>query len=166
MLNGKDFVSRNLFGERFDKNIYRNGFDLKYAQKGLTPTGKNIIEKFILQNKFKSNMMKHREEELFKAFHSKLPKRHSIDYRHVNSFNLNKNRGEEFKIRKRAIWKWGYRSKDEFGPLLIDKEYIFDKPKNKKYAVNQLPFKRPKEDGDYFDKDIHILGGIIENKFN
>ena len=54
MLTGKDFVSRNLFGERFDKNIYRNGFELQHAKKGLTPTGKNMIEKFILQNKYKS----------------------------------------------------------------------------------------------------------------
>ena len=163
MLSGKDFVSRNLFGERFDKNVYRNGYDLKYAQKGLTPVGKNIIEKFILQNKFKSNMMKHREEELYKAFHSKLPKRASIDYKRVDSFDFNKNRGEELKIKKRAIWKWGYRSKNEFGPLLVDKEYIFDKPKDPKAGIIQPPFRRPKEEGDYFDKDIHILGGKLEN---
>ena len=70
MLSGKDFVSRNLFGERFDKNIYRNGFDLHHAKKGLTPTGKNVIEKFILQNHNKAEMMKQREDELFRAFHS------------------------------------------------------------------------------------------------
>ena len=69
MLSGKDFVSRNLFGERFDKNVYRNGFDLKHAKKGLTPSGKDLVEKFILQNKFKSDLMKQREEELYKAFH-------------------------------------------------------------------------------------------------
>ena len=162
MLNGKDFVSRNLYGERFDKNIYRYGYDINHAKKGLTPIGKNIIEKFILQNKYKSNMMKKREEELYKAFHSKLPKRHSIDYRHIDSFNLNKNKGEEFKIKNRPIWKWGYQSKNEFGPLLVDKEYIFDLPKNIKYSLNQPPFKRPKEYGDFFDKDIHILGGNLE----
>ena len=162
MLNGKDFVSRNLFGERFDKNIYRYGYDLNYAKKGLTPNGQNMIEKFILQNKYKDHMMKKRQEELYKAFHSKLPKRHSIDYRHIDSFNLNKNRGEEFKIKKRPIWKWGYQSKDEFGPLLVDKEYIFDPPKKNKYSLIQPPFRRPKELGDYFDKDIHILGGNLE----
>ena len=165
MLNKKDFVSRNLFGERFDKNIYRNGYDINYAKKGLSPTGKNVIEKFISQNMFKSNMMKKREEELYKALHSKLPKRTSIDYNHIDSFNLNKNKGEEFKIKKRALWKYGYKCKNEFSPLLIDKEYIFDKPKNLKYGLSQPPFRRPKEDGDYFDKDIHILGGITENKF-
>ena len=42
MLNGKDFVSRNLFGERFDKNVYRNGYDIRHATKGLTPSGKDI----------------------------------------------------------------------------------------------------------------------------
>ena len=161
MLSGKDFVSRNLFGERFDKNVYRNGYDLKHAKKGLTPKGENIIERFILQNKYKADRMKQRQEELYKAFHSKLPKRASIDYRNIDSFNLNKNIGEEFKIKKRPIWKWGYICKDGFGPLLIDKEYIFDKPKNIKYGVNQPPFRRPKEEGDFFDKDIHILGGNL-----
>ena len=33
MLFEKDFVCRNLFGERFDKNIYRNGFELQHAKK-------------------------------------------------------------------------------------------------------------------------------------
>ena len=161
MLFEKDFVCRNLFGERFDKNIYRNGFELQHAKKGLTPTGANLIEKFILQNQSKADKMKQRQEELFKAFHSKLPKRASIDYRNIDSFNINKNRGEEFKIKKRPIWKWGYFCKNEFGPLLVDKEYIFDKPKLKKYGVSQPPFRRPKEEGDYFDKDIHILGGNL-----
>ena len=165
MLSGKDFVSRNLFGERFDKNVYRNGFDINYAKRGLSSSGKNLIEKFILQNKFKSDIMKQREEELYKALHSKLPKRASVDYKHIDSFNLNKSKGDELKIRKRALWKYGYYNKNEFGPLLIDKEYIFDKPKSKKYEINQPPFRRPKEEGDYFDKDIHILGGNLENNF-
>ena len=66
MLNKKDFVSRNLYGDNIDKNVYRYGYDLIHAKKGLTPTGKNVVEKFILQNKFKSNMMKLREEEYIK----------------------------------------------------------------------------------------------------
>ena len=162
MLSGKDFVSRNLFGERFDKNVYRNGFDLKHAKKGLTPSGKDLVEKFILQNKFKSDLMKQREEELYKAFHSKIPKRASLDYKHINSFSLNKNLDEELKIKKRALWKYGYKNKNEFGPLIVDDEHLFDKPKAKKYVLNQPPFRRPKEDGDFFDKDIHILGGNLE----
>ena len=161
MLNKKDFVSRNLYGDNIDKNVYRYGYDLIHAKKGLTPTGKNVVEKFILQNKFKSNMMKLREEELYKAFHSKLPKRKSIDYRKVDSFNINKNKGEEYKVIKKPIWKYGYKCKNEFGPLLVDKEYIFDSPEPKRYGVNQPPFRRPKELGDYFDKDIHILGGNL-----
>ena len=50
MLNGKDFVCRNLFGERFDKNIYRNGYDIEFAQKNLSSVGKNINKKYIEQN--------------------------------------------------------------------------------------------------------------------
>ena len=161
MLNKKDFISRNLYGDNLDKNIYREGYDLIQAKKGLTPTGKNVVERFILQNKFKSEKIKKREEELYKVFHSKIPKRRSIDYRNVDSFNLNKNKGEEFKGYTKPIWKYGYKNKNEFGDILVDKEYIFDLPPKKRYGINQPPFRRPKELGDYFDKDIHILGGNL-----
>ena len=88
MLSGKDFVCRNLFGERLDKNVYRNGYDVDYAQKNLSPVGKNIIKKFIEQNQMKSNLMDIRKEKLYKEFHSKKPKRGSIDYRNVDSFKI------------------------------------------------------------------------------
>ena len=88
MLSGKDFVCRNLFGERFDKNVFRDGYDIDYAQKNLCPVGKDIIKKFIEQNKLKSNLMDIRKEKLYKEFHSKKPKRGSIDYRNVDSFKI------------------------------------------------------------------------------
>ena len=69
---------------------------------------------------------------------------------------------KELKVKKRALWKYGYKNKNEFGPLIVDDEHLFDKPKVKKYVLNQPPFRRPKEDGDFFDKDIHILGGNLE----
>ena len=88
MLNGKDFVCRNLFGERLDKNAFRNGYDIEYAQKKLSPVGKDIIKKFIEQNKMKAELMEIRKEKLYKEFHSKIPKRGSIYYRNVDSFKI------------------------------------------------------------------------------
>ena len=164
MLNGKDFVCRNLFGERFDKNVYRNGYDIEYAQKDLCPVGKSIIKKFIEQNQMKSNLMDIRKEKLYKEFHSKKPKRGSIDYRNVDSFKIdifhpNKVGGVYYKKIERPIWKNGFHPKGEFNRLVVDRYHLFDEPPKKKYDINQPPFRRPKEEGDYFDPDIHILGG-------
>jgi hypothetical protein len=164
MLSGKDFVCRNLFGERLDKNVFRDGYDIEYAQKNLCPVGKNIIKKFIEQNKLKSNLMDIRKEKLYKEFHSKKPKRGSIDYRNVDSFKIdifhpNKVGGVYYKRIERPVWKNGFHPKGEFSPISVDRYHLFDEPPKKKYDINQPPFRRPKEEGDYFDPDIHILGG-------
>ena len=164
MLSGKDFVCRNLFGERLDKNVYRNGYDVDYAQKNLSPVGKNIIKKFIEQNQMKSNLMDIRKEKLYKEFHSKKPKRGSIDYRNVDSFKIDifhpdKVGGVYYKRIERRVWKNGFHPRGYFSPLVADRYHLFDEPVKKKYALNQPPFRRPKEEGDYFDPDIHILGG-------
>ena len=164
MLSGKDFVCRNLFGERLDKNVYRNGYDVDYAQKNLSPVGKNIIKKFIEQNQMKSNLMDIRKEKLYKEFHSKKPKRGSIDYRNVDSFKIDifhpdKVGGVYYKRIERPVWKNGFHPRGYFSPLVADRYHLFDEPVKKKYALNQPPFRRPKEEGDYFDPDIHILGG-------
>lgn len=164
MLSGKDFVCRNLFGERLDKNVYRNGYDVDYAQKNLSPVGKNIIKKFIEQNQMKSNLMDIRKEKLYKEFHSKKPKRGSIDYRNVDSFKIDifhpdKVGGVYYKRIERPVWKNGFHPRGYFSPLVADRYHLFDEPVKKKYTLNQPPFRRPKEEGDYFDPDIHILGG-------
>ena len=168
MLSGKDFVCRNLFGEKFDKNVYRNGYDVKYAQKNLSPAGKNIIKKFIEQNKLKSDLMDIRKENLYKELHSKKPKRRSLDYRNVDSFKIdifhpNKIGGVYYKKIQRPVFKSRIHSNGEFGPLLVDRYHIFDEPIKRKYNINQPPFRRPKEEGDYFDRYIHILGGPYDN---
>ena len=130
MLSGKDFVCRNLFGERLDKNVYRNGYDVDYAQKNLSPVGKNIIKKFIEQNQMKSNLMDIRKEKLYKEFHSKKPKRGSIDYRNVDSFKIDifhpDRVGEYYKRIQRPVWKNGFHPKGEFGPIIVDRYHIFD----------------------------------------
>ena len=170
MLSGKDFVCRNLFGERFDKNVYRDGYDIDHAQKNLSPIGKDLIKKFIEQNKAKSNLMDLRKEQLYNDFHSKIPKRGSLDYNNVDSFKVNifypeKINERYYKKIERPIWKYGLHAKGEFGPLLVDRDHKFDEPPKRKYDLNQPPFRRPKDEGDYFDKDIHILGGPYDKLY-
>ena len=140
MLCGKDFVCRNLFGERFDKNVYRNGYDVDYAQKNLSPMGKNIIKKFIEQNEIKSRLMDLRKEQLYNDFHSKSPKRGSIDYNNVDSFKVDifhpdKIGEPSYKKINRPIWKYSLHAKGEFQPLLVDRYHLFDKPPKKKYDL-------------------------------
>ena len=142
MLNRKDFVCRNLFGERLDKNVFRNGYDIEYAQKKLSPVGKDIIKKFIEQNKMKAELMDIRKEKLYKEFHSKKPKRGSIDYRNVDSFKIDifhpDRVGEYYKRIQRPVWKNGFHPKGEFGPLLVDRYHIFDEPKKENMILISL----------------------------
>ena len=57
--------------------------------------------------------------------------------------------------RSKSFWKSGLHIMENFGPFLIDKVHKF---KVKPIIVYERPpFKRPKEDGDYFDKDLHLL---------
>ena len=169
MLFKKDFVRRNLFGERFDKNVYRDGYDIEYAQNGLSNMGKDIIKKFIEENKQKGILVDKKKEELFNEYHSKRPKRGSIDYFRVEASHplVNSNiihgglgiRYDPLKKSKKPLWKSNLHVRGYFNPQLIDIEHLFDEPEKTKYDLNQPPFRRPKDKGDYFDCDIHILGG-------
>lgn len=160
MLDGKNFICRNLYGDLIEKNIYKDGYDVANAQKNLTFVGKQIIKTFIEQNKMKSDLIDKRNTQLYQDLHSKKPKSMSIDYRNVDNFKIDiydqeKPDRKYYKKIKRPNWKLSLHCFEEFSPPLIDKEYIFDKPKKRKYDVNQPPFKRPKEKGDYFD--LHIF---------
>ena len=57
--------------------------------------------------------------------------------------------------RSKSFWKSGLHVMENFGPFLIDKVHKFSvKPI---ITYERPPFKRPKEDGDYFDKDLHLI---------
>ena len=95
MLSGKDFVSRNLFGERFDKNVYRNGFDINYAKRGLSSSGKNLIGN--ITNNINSpistngvvNLLSNNNIRLKKSDNIQGNKTFFINYKNINN-NLNK----------------------------------------------------------------------------
>lgn len=135
MLNGQNFVCRNLFGEYIDKNPYGHGYDTVKASKGLSVDGKRIIKNFITQNLKKENILKKKEQMLYEEV---------IDHKTPKN--------------ERPFWRSGLHVMKYFGPPLIDKIYKFKNPPILKYDLNQPPFRRPKIDGDYLDKDIHPLG--------
>lgn len=137
MLEGKNFVCRNLYGEYIDKNPYGHGYDLEKASKGLSADGKRMITNFINQNIRRENILRKKEKLLYEEI---------IDHKTPKN--------------DRSFWKSGLHVMEHFGPPLIDKCYKFKAPPILKYDLNQPPFRRPKIDGDYFDKDIHRLGGL------
>ena len=137
MLDGKNFVCRNLYGEYIDKNPYGKGYDMEKASKGLSADGKRMITNFINQNIKREKDLRKKEKLLYEEI---------IDHKTPKN--------------ERPFWKSGLHVMEHFGPPLIDKCYKFKAPPILKYDLNQPPFRRPKNEGDYFDKDIHRLGGI------
>ena len=132
-LDGKNFVSRNLYGDYIDRNPFCYGYDVYKGTRNLTKQGKWLIKTFIEQNKEKE------EIERWKLMHGKNPPRP-------------------------PLWKSGLHLIEYFGGPLIDYKYEFIKPKTERHLVNQPPFRRPKEKGDYINKDIQLLGAP-ENKY-
>lgn len=102
--------------------------------KGLTLSGKNMIITFMKNHKNLENKLRRNDKNFFIYTHSKPP------------LDLNK-------------WKFSNHIINEFSTPKLDKVYSFrvDKKPQPKYMTK--PFKRPKIDGDYFDKHI----GILEN---
>ena len=138
-LNKKNFTCRNLFGEYLDKNPFRDGYDINKEINNLTKEGKSLINTFIKQNKRKNLRLKKEEEK-----------------RENNTFR---------KVRKKEpLWACTLNRIEYFGGPMIDDKYEFIKPKSVKYIINQPPFRRPKEIGDYLNKDIDIFG--INKKYN
>ena len=137
MLDGKNFVCRNLYGEYIDKNPYGQGYDMEKASKGLSADGKRMITNFINQNINREKDLRKKEKLLYEEI---------IDHKTPKN--------------ERPFWKSGLHVMEHFGPPLIDKCYKFKAPPILKYDLYQPPFRRPKNEGDYFDKDIHRLGGV------
>ena len=90
------------------------------------------MRKFIIQNKKKEDKLKNKEKRLYEKW---------LDH---------KNRE-----RSKSFWKSGLHVIENFGPFVIDKVHKFKaKPV---ITYKKPPFKRPKEDGDYFEKELHLI---------
>ena len=130
-LTKHNLICRNLYSSEI--NPYPNNEKtISESIFGLTNYGKKTIKKFMEQNKEKENFLKENDNNVFKYMHSKPP------------LNLNK-------------WKYGNHIIEYFSIPHLDKVYSFrvDTKPDPEYMTK--PFRRPKDDGDYFDKHIGIL---------
>lgn len=71
-LDGKNFVSRNLYGDYLDRNPFCYGYDVYKGTRNLTKQGKWVIKTFIEQNKEKEEALKKEEIERWKLMHGKI----------------------------------------------------------------------------------------------
>ena len=124
----KNFVCRKLYGYNFNRypNI-KTSIDATILDLG--KNGKKIISKYMKDNEKNEKMFKEKEDFLYKFYHSKPP--------------LECN-----------TWKFSNHIIKEFSRPPCDKIHSFAKEikPNPKYMTK--PFRRPKENGDYFDKNL------------
>lgn len=102
------------------------------AIENLAPYGKKLIKMFINENDKREQKSIDEEELLFKIKHSKPP------------LNLN-------------TWKFSNHVIEEFSRPKADEVHGFREKVKTKYPYTVDPFRRPKDQGDYFDKHIGIL---------
>ena len=130
-LTQHNLICRNLYSSEI--NPYPNNEkSIPESIVGLTSNGKKMIKKFIEQNKEKEVLLKENDNNVFKYMHSKPP------------LDLNK-------------WKYGNHIIEYFSTPHLDKIYSFrvDTRPDPEYMTK--PFRRPKDNGDYFDKHIGVL---------
>ena len=124
----KNFVCRKLFGQNINRypNIKSTLFD---SIANLDKNGKRILGKYIKDNEKREKKLKEKDDYIFKYLHSKPP----VEYN---------------------TWKYSNHIIKEFSRPPIDKVHSFaaDIKPQPKYMTK--PFRRPKENGDYFDKNI------------
>lgn len=123
-------IERSYFKENKNtKDIrYTNANGREFGEKlvQLSDVGRNIIDKFVLDNQNREKSAKRWEDEIDKYKHSKPP----------------------------VIcnpWKYTHQIGDYFSSPKADKVHMFSKPLKEKLA-NPRPFLRTKVEGDYFNK--------------
>ena len=127
----KGFICKKLWNHELNK-FPNNQFTIEEATKNLAPFGKKLIEIFINDNDKKEKNEKLKEEKLYALKHSKRP------------LKLNP-------------WKFSNHVIEEFSRPKGDEIYGYRESKKRKYTYTVEPFRRPKENGDLFDKHIGIL---------
>ena len=127
----KDFICKKLWNYEINK-FPNSKFTIDDATKNLAPYGQKLIKLFISDNDKKEQKQKINEEKLYAYKHSKPP------------LNLNP-------------WKFSNHIIEEFSRPKVDEIYGYREKKKTKYAYTVDPFRRPKEQGDLFDKHIGIL---------
>ena len=126
----RSIFSSKKYGE-FNDNPNKK-ITLEKATKNLTRFGKKMITKFITSNEKRKNEYEKKEIDLYTYLHSK--RNLALDQ-----------------------WKYFYKGHDEFSKVKYDLIKSYKLPKKRQHTLNNEPFKVPKINGDYFDKNIGIL---------
>lgn len=124
-------MCQKLWNREINKFTEEN-INLTEATKDLTNHGKKMIRTFIGQYAKTEQKIRDDEEKLFKYKHSKPP------------LKLNQ-------------WKYSNHIIKEFSRPKIDEIYTPRDEIKPKYQYTVEPFRRPGDNGDYFDKHIGIL---------
>ena len=127
----KDFSCRKLYNYELNK-FPNNRTNLAEAMKNLSNSGQKLIKVFIDENEKREQKSKDEEERIYKYKHSKPP------------LQLNS-------------WKFSNHVIEEFSRPKADEVHSFREKVKTKYQYTADPFRRPKEQGDLFDKHIGIL---------
>jgi len=126
-----EFNYWKIIGGYFDSYPNRKK-NIGEVTNNLTKKGKLIIRKFIENNEKKEKKYKNKEKMI-------------IDYMH-NKPKLILN-----------TWKYSHHIIEEFEKFKVNKINSFRIKQEPKYTLTNGPFRRPKELGDYFDKNIGYI---------
>ena len=125
----KNFICRKLHGYNFNKypNIKKSMYE---STLNLGKNGKRIILKYLKDNEKREKICKEKEEFIRNYCHSKPP------------IECN-------------TWKYSNHIIKEFSRPPVDKVHSFAIRNTAKPKYMTKPFRRPKDNGDYFDKNIY-----------
>jgi hypothetical protein len=116
-------------------NRYNNVYNPSNVNSlNLSSLGKQIISTFVKDNLKREEDIKKKEEELYKIHHSKHPPKEYKD------------------------WKYSNHIMEEFSKFKVDDVLSYKPEKKPKKFISDEPWRIPKKDGTFFDKDIHLLG--------
>lgn len=131
MLNGKNFICKDLYNSEFDKNPYQKTNISDIMKSPLSSLGKKIITTFIKDNEKREENKLKQQKLLEQLEHSK---------RQDNKF----------------IWKPANHVNDQFSRYPIDKVLSY-RPDKTEVKLISHPWKYNRMDGTFFDKDIHLI---------
>ena len=124
-----NFVCRRLYGENICK--YPNTKQsINESTLNLGRNGKRVILKFLKDNEKREKIIKEKEDFIYKYYYSRPP----VD---INP------------------WRFSNHIIKEFSKSPVDKVHFFSHPLEPIPKYLNKPFRRPKENGDYFDRNIY-----------
>ena len=131
MLNGINFICKDMYNSEFEKNPYKKTNANDILKSPLSNLGKKIICNFIRDNEKKEKKILKQRDLLYEMKHSKHKE---------NKF----------------IWKPANHVNEQFSRYPIDNVLSYETGKSEVKLLSH-PWKYNRMEGDYFDKDIHLI---------